>query len=111
MTTYDESRFGKKIEDMTLAELQSAKESMEEDFREYRRYGEGISTKETVTHRDISERIVDLTIMQRFGIPEDEVQEFKRGMREMFAPAEDEPPAPPEADPYPGSEYLRFHQD
>lgn len=87
--TYDEMLFGKKIEDMTTkGEVQDAIYSMEDTFRDYREIGQGISSKESVTHRELKERLVDLEIMERFGVTDpDEVATLKAGLREMFAPA------------------------
>lgn len=54
--TYVSVRFGKHVEDMNLDEVCDAIDSLERGFAMAREVGEGISTKETVSHWELRER-------------------------------------------------------
>ena len=86
--TYAESRFRKPVEDMDAGEVQSAIDSMEDDERYAREHGHGISSKETVTHRDLIERRADLFIAEKFRTDDpQEIARLKAMARKMMEPA------------------------
>jgi len=86
--TYAEACFGKKVEEMNMGEVQDAIARMEDDFRSCEEIGQGISSKESGTHRDLKEHRATLFLIEKTGITDPaELAKLRDGFAKLFAPA------------------------